>query len=141
MKLAKPVREFISRTETHMKHFTFDFIDEFGDNFITLAVWEVAAEFARNGGKLANLDVMQLGVQFARMRGFSYCRISIGDGKSQTTIRRSEMQTHSLEEVIQLIVESLKNAEGRQVEKIANDLLVGEFTYIGDDMFEFEEEV
>lgn len=51
------------------------------------------------------------------------------------------MQTHSLDEVIQLIVESLKNAEARQVEQIANDLLVGEFTYIGDDMFEFEEGV
>jgi len=80
MKLRKTVREFISRTETHMKHFTFCFIDEFGDNFITLAVWEVAREFCRNGGKLANLDVNQLGVRFAQMRGFDNCHIEIGDG-------------------------------------------------------------
>jgi len=63
-----------------MKHFTFYFIDEFGDNITNLAVCEVAAEFARNGGKLADIDVMQLGVQFARMRGFDNCHICIGDG-------------------------------------------------------------
>lgn len=80
MQMTKTVRDFVLRTKTRMKHFTFCFEDEFGDNVTNLAVWEVAGEFTRSGGKLFNIDAEQLGVKFTQMRGFDNCHIAIGDG-------------------------------------------------------------
>jgi hypothetical protein len=80
MKTTKAVREFISRTNTRMKHFTFCFTDDFGDDYATYSVEEAASDFTRRGGKIAKLDVNQLGVKYAQMRGFENCCISIGEG-------------------------------------------------------------
>ena len=75
MQITKTVANFLSRTESRNKVYFFHYEN---DSF-SMPVWEVAGEYTRQGGKINNKNVVELGNKFAAKRGLKNCCIQILD--------------------------------------------------------------
>ncbi len=60
------------------------------------------------------------------------------DNVSAPLAYRTMKQTLEIEELLQKIVKVIAQWDGKSIERIANQLLTQQVTYIGDDFFEVE---